>query len=261
MGSAALSRRAFLRRAAFAGSAVLTARWIAPESGTRLETQTTAYSSAALVGPARRELLPPPIITRSEWGANEALRHTRPFFGDLNAIVVHHTTTDPTDDPSADAREVYRLHLKRDDGRWGDIGYHFLIHPNGHVYEGRRARDYVDGEVHDGHDVDGGFLQGIHARGANRATAGIALIGDYRKLRPTVPALAALTRVSAWLCDQHEIDPLANGSIIGHLDASATACPGDTTYELLPDLRQWVAGHLPQPVDTTVTPGAIGTVA
>lgn len=204
-------------------------------------------------GRAPGSVAPPRIVTRAEWGANEARRHTQSHFGDLNSLVIHHTVTDPTDDPAADLREIYRLHLAREDGRWGDIGYHFLIHPNGHIHEGRRARTYAEGELHDAHNAEGAFLRGIHARGANWATAGIALIGDYRDTRPTVPALASLTQLSAWLCARHAIDPVERGSIIGHMDTSATACPGDATYDLLPDLRLWVANHMAASTGTPVS--------
>ena len=38
---------------------------------------------------------------------------------------------------------------------YGDIGYNFAIDAHGTIYEGRWARDYQPGELHDGEDANG----------------------------------------------------------------------------------------------------------
>lgn len=175
--------------------------------------------------------------------------------------MVHHTVTTNTGNPAADVREVYRLHVARDEGRWGDIGYHFLIAPDGTVYEGRRAREYGPGELHDSHDEEGLVLRGIHAEGANDGTVGVALLGDFRFERPALTALISLVHVVAWLCDRHGLDPGRDHwgedpsgawvapSMVGHRNVTAgTLCPGWAVIDLLPDLRRWVADRLAAPV-------------
>lgn len=252
-----VSRRAFFRRAAVAGAG-LAARSI------------PAFSLLPIVGPgeapwwegrgadgARPGLRPPSVVTRAEWGADESLRTSARRFDTVRGIVVHHTANPWTGDSGADLRTVYRQHLKREDGIWGDIGYHFLIDPEGTVYEGRWARDYEPGEAHDGHDQDGRLVHGVHAQGFNYGTAGIALMGDHRSVKPSVPALASLVGLVAWLCDRHGLDPLADrahvdasgtwwpqATIVGHRSVSDTVCPGRMAFDILPDLRQWVADRL-----------------
>lgn len=45
---------------------------------------------------------------------------------------------------------------------WDDVGYHYLIHPNGKIYEGRKI-----------------YHKGSHVAGANTGKIGILLLGDY----------------------------------------------------------------------------------
>lgn len=245
MGSTVFSRRALLRRAAVLGGGFVVARALAVAEAATVPLRMIEH--ATLRRAANGHLPPPAIVTRAEWGADESRRRTQPSFETVQSLIVHHTVTDTTDDPAADIRNVYRLHLMRDEGRWGDIGYHYLIHPNGHVYEGRWAREYATGEVHDGHSPDGRLVRGVHARGANHGTAGVALVGDFRSERPSIRALSALVYLCAHLCDRHGLDPLAPETIAGHRDSSDTECPGRATYRMLPDLRRWVANVMAGP--------------
>lgn len=254
-----VSRRRFLGGAALAFGAAAVAPALPSALGRPLATALTSHHPGA--GDARARvtsgLTPPPIITRAAWGANESRRTRTPRFSPLETIVVHHTASPWSGDSAADVRTIYRQHLERENGRWGDIGYHFLIDPEGRTYEGRWARDYSPGEPHDGHDLEGRLVHGVHAEGLNWRTAGISMIGDFRWERPTIKAQAALVEAVAWLCDRHGLDPLATAgstdtsglwrawpTIVGHRDAGGTECPGRAAYELVPHLRQWVSDRL-----------------
>ena len=62
---------------------------------------------------------------------------------------MHHTAS-PTNprDPVSWVRKTYEYHVL---GRgYSDVGYNFLIDHHGVIYEGRWARDYAPGELHDG---------------------------------------------------------------------------------------------------------------
>ena len=77
----------------------------------------------------------PPIVTRAQWGANEALRHRSPTFNStVTKIVVHHTGT-PNDitDYAGLARGIFTNELNNG---YIDIAYNWLIDPNGRIYEG-----------------------------------------------------------------------------------------------------------------------------
>ena len=198
----------------------------------------------------------PPIIPRSQWGADESLRTSERFFHPLIKAVVHHTAIDE-EDPAAQVRGIYRSHVQ--DNGWADIGYNYLIDREGRIYEGRWARDYPAGAVHDAEDGHGQLVEGAHAEGHNPGALGVALLGTYSSptAHPTDAAMASLTAIIAWKFGTYGIDPfgqtpyqVSSGAmesfpnICGHRDVRSTGCPGDGLYERLPALRTAVADAL-----------------
>ena len=84
----------------------------------------------------------PAIVTRAQWGADESIRDNHIVgWAPFRKIVVHHTASpNGVKDPAATVRFGYELHVV---GRgFTDIGYNFLISPDGQIFEGRRARKY-----------------------------------------------------------------------------------------------------------------------
>jgi len=202
----------------------------------------------------------PPIVTRSMWGGSTVARwDSRALAGETTEatwmptaseivppthIVVHHTATpnDPlTSDWAARVRSIWGFHtITRD---WGDIGYHFLIDPNGVIYEGRFTGVRPN---------DGTVIDGAHVLGYNRATIGISMMGTFSGVAPTTAAQNALTSLLAWLMTSYEITPdttayyahknVTLNTIVGHRDIGSTTCPGDVLYGLLPGMRTTMAG-------------------
>jgi hypothetical protein len=201
----------------------------------------------------------PSIVTRAEWGADESLGRGGRMFLPVRKIVVHHTASPSNPkDPEEWVRMTYRFHTE---GRgYSDVGYNFLIDHLGTIYEGRRARTYAKGELHDGEDGHGYMVMGAHALGVNAGTCGIVLLGDFSTTatgQPTSKAVASLTRLIAWECARHQIDPLGTDryvslygasrafpNIAGHRDVGVTGCPGGNLYKLLPTIRQTVANQV-----------------
>ncbi len=167
---------------------------------------------------------PFPIVRRDEWGArppNLAAREehgtfdpqNNPFGWEvyrvplrdfLSTLVVHHTAMPPEDGPLA----VQQLH--QDVNGWADVGYHFLVGPDGTLYEGRDLR-----------------VRGRQVSGANTGTVGIVLLGNFEEI-PSVPAaqLAALEQILGYLARTYDIHYMA-----GHRDFNPdTLCPGAHLY-------------------------------
>ena len=191
---------------------------------------------------------PPPVISRTQWGADESIRRPEISFAPPVRMVVHHTVTTTNDpNPAATVRAIYGYHVLANG--WNDIGYNFLIDAQGRVYEGRWARGYAPGEVPTGEDIAGRGVTGAHAEGNNTGTVGVALLGDFTAAPPTPAALDSLQRLLAWKADRHDIDALGAANwttgvlptIVGHRDVGATACPGDRFHPLLPAVRRAVA--------------------
>jgi hypothetical protein len=251
----ALPRRRFLRLAAagavtmVAGASFDTRIAEAKPKPTPTPTASIASKIALIVAPT--------IVTRAQWGADESIRDSRVIgYAPIRKIVVHHTASpNGVKDPAATVRFGYELHVI---GRgFTDIGYNFLIGPDGEIFEGRRARKYNAGELHTGEDGSGNAIIGGHTKGRNAGTCGIALIGNFMKTSPSAAATASLIHLTAWEAQRHRIDPLGSDefiatdstklvfpNIVGHRGIGATLCPGDHMAAAMPWLRKQVAARV-----------------
>lgn len=82
---------------------------------------------------------------------------------------------------------------------WSCIGYHYVIFPSGHVYEGRPLGHY-----------------GAHTIGGNDRV-GYSFAGNYEIQKPTPQALSSFRQIMA---------NAGTTSFVGHCELNATACPG-----------------------------------
>ena len=222
--------------------------------------------------PPRPSWPPPPIVTRAQWGCNEALRKPGQSYNSIvEKIVVHHTVTpnNPTD-PAAVVRSVYQYHVS---GEYIDIAYHFLIDQNGRIYEGRWARDYPAGAPHIGENAAHASVQGAATLGHNPRTIAVAMLGTFTDVLPTPAAMAALNDVLAWKCARWGIDPRgatpytnSNGgievipNILPHRVAYPTICPGDPIIARLGAIRDQVDARLRTGTFGYWIAGATGTI-
>ncbi|QQR54803.1 N-acetylmuramoyl-L-alanine amidase [Candidatus Peregrinibacteria bacterium] len=213
------------------------------------------------------------VVSREEWGANEKLRVAsepnddfeseldeddeveypdmrivrtidenedgkpllwpQEYPASVEKIILHHTaTTQNLDDPEAAIRAIYYYHAVT--RGWGDIGYNFIVAPDGTVYEGRMGGD--------------GVVAG-HAQGYNTGSVGIALLGNYEERDLSGDMMQALQALIYKKAKLHDIDPDGTSefrgdvipNILGHRDVDSTACPGDYTYDYLDQIRSMVA--------------------
>ena len=245
----ALPRRRFLRLAA-AGAITIA-------GGTAFDTRTAEAKPKAKPKAAASKfapIKPPAIVTRAQWGADESIRDRHVMgWAPFRKIVVHHTASpNGVKDPAATVRFGYELHVV---GRgFTDIGYHFLISPDGQIFEGRRARKYGRNELHTGEDSVGNAIIGGHTKGRNAGCCGIALIGNFMKTAPSNAAIESLIHIAAWEAQRHKIDPLGSdeyisteseslvfNNIVGHRGIGSTLCPGNRMAASMPWLRKQVA--------------------
>ena len=120
----------------------------------------------------------------------------------IRKLVVHHTASpNNPSNPAGVVRDMYRYHVV--DRGYADIGYNFVIDHRGNIYEGRWARNYAPGEVHDGEDADGLGVMAAHAEGVNAGSCGVVLIGDFTSRQPTDAAVNALVQLLAWKAARH----------------------------------------------------------
>ncbi|MEO3848275.1 peptidoglycan recognition protein [Streptomyces sp. B8F3] len=197
------------------------------------------------------DALQPPIVARAQWRADPKLLDQKPRYADaVHAVVLHHTghsnDYDCSDSPHL-VRDMYRTHAVARD--WGDLGYNFLVDRCGTIFEGRKGG--VDRPV-----------VGAHTIGINTGTTGIAAIGTFTEGAPVPKALRkSVEMLIAWKLGLTGIAPEARSQLIssnsssrftkgstvsvptvlGHIDAYETTCPGKALAQLLPALRKGAA--------------------
>ncbi|HEU5086342.1 MAG TPA: N-acetylmuramoyl-L-alanine amidase, partial [Roseiflexaceae bacterium] len=164
----------------------------------------TKSRSAELAGAVPK----PGVISRSAWGSPDGQgSRAAPEYRAVTHMVVHHTADSNTltsNEPNwaARVRAIWSYHaITRG---WGDIGYNYLIDPNGVIYEGRAGGDNTVAF----HDT------------ANYGSMGVALLGTYSSVTPSETAQNALVAVLAWKASQRGIDPQGSSSYYGCLRSS-----------------------------------------
>lgn len=160
-------------------------------------------------------------------------------------IIIHHTARAPVtnsyEDVITELQDIYRFHtINR---RRGDIGYNYIIWPNGEIFEGRAG---------------GPSAVAAHAVNNNWWSIGISLMGNFELTEPSPEQLQSLIKLTARLADAYSInvynkvsyhtaskeDPYitdhSNDSLVGHKDAWDTACPGKNLYKKLSTIKSQV---------------------
>ncbi len=179
----------------------------------------------------------PPYQKRLDWcPLGNCPPNPNPSFTNVTHLIVHHSATSNTaSDWAAVVRSFWDFHVNTNG--WADIGYNWLIDPNGVLYEGR-----------------GNNVLGAHFCGTNGGTVGVCVIGTYTALMPTTAAQTQLRNLLAWKACDIGADPLSSAfhpnsgltlqRISGHRDGCNTECPGTALYNALPALRQGVTNYI-----------------
>jgi hypothetical protein len=149
----------------------------------------------------------------SDANPNGWLVYDQPLEQVYTLIIVHHSALPVSDG----VKEIQNLHM--DEKGFADIGYHYLIDPQGSLYEGR-ALD----------------VRGAHTYGHNYGALGICLIGNFEEIQPAQPQMEMLQALVACL-----VAGLPNITrLAGHRDYNPeiTLCPGANLYPFLPRIAE-----------------------
>lgn len=162
-----------------------------------------------------------PIVSRDAWGADEEVSLWNPSYGPVTRLTVHHSAgSNTSDDWASVVRAVFYYHTVTLD--WGDVGYHYMIDPNGVIYEGRKGGDGTTA---------------AHAYGYNYGNMGVSMLGTYTNTLPTLEARDSLRALLSEKAEIHNFENLNWGNnTFGHRDFNSTSCPGTALYNQLPTL-------------------------
>lgn len=160
------------------------------------------------------------IVKRSTWGKQKPKYNQMDSDWNYTVIAVHHSG----DGGAKKATEIESKHMS--EWNWDDVGYHYLIAPDGKIYEGRKI-----------------YYKGSHVGGANTGKIGILVMGDFHHQLldfdddPTTAQINSLVALSKTLKKEFQITTLG-----GHRDWTDSVCPGDVLYNQLDNIRTQVGG-------------------
>lgn len=179
----------------------------------------------------------PQMVSFTEWRAGLPDPKPPREATKVEHLVVHHSAGSNTDTNYLNTvRNIYLFHTQSNG--WDDIGYNFLVAPNGVIFNGRDPQGVADDDN----------ILGAHFCGKNQNTMGVCMLGDFMKVRPTENAIVSLKYLLAWKLKKDGINafgqtkhPQPTGNLLnnvcGHRDGCSTDCPGDSLYGLLPKIK------------------------
>lgn len=183
----------------------------------------------------------PFVISRDVWCTDPACDYSDGLsYHPVSHLILHHTVTSVTTNPIATLQAIWRYHTFT--RGWGDIGYNYLVDPQGVLYEGHLGGDNV---------------VGTHAGDANTGSMALSMMGDYTNIVPSRAMQEAIVELFAWKADQMDIDVYDSSylpdpdlgwglpHLMGHRDVyGTTACPGESGHPLIPAVRDEVARRI-----------------
>ncbi|PCJ66553.1 MAG: hypothetical protein COA58_07170 [Bacteroidetes bacterium] len=182
----------------------------------------------------------PITISQTEWrqGLPEPITGRNATV--VKHCVIHHSAGNNGDTNYLNTvRNIYLLHTQSNG--WDDIGYNFLIAPNGTIFSGRDAQNVADEDN----------IQGAHFCGKNGGTMGVCLLGNYNNVSPSLDMTSSLVSLLSWKLHKEDLEttdefPHPNSlsdhlpTITMHRTGCSTQCPGDSTALLIDTIRQKV---------------------
>jgi hypothetical protein len=150
------------------------------------------------------------ILPRSSWDAMPPKNYKTHI---PVRITIHHegTKLEVQDDAAKKINAIQRWGMGAEKN-WADIPYHYLIAPNGTIYEGRNV--YTVGETSTEYDPTGHLL--------------ICCLGNLEEQLLPPQQLQSLIGLTAYAANQFKI---STDSIASHRDYSMhTTCPGKNLY-------------------------------
>jgi hypothetical protein len=155
------------------------------------------------------------VVCRASWGAKQPTgqyeRHS------IRALTVHHSGVRFTDSRRApDRMKIMQAFHQSSHKSFVDVAYHFVLDPNGNIYEGRPT--WARGETKTDYDPTGHLL--------------VCLLGDYNKQQTSSNQIESLAKLLAWAAERFDVP---SSALHGHRDLAHTDCPGDNLHTAISD--------------------------
>ncbi|MGV1004524.1 MAG: N-acetylmuramoyl-L-alanine amidase [Candidatus Nanopelagicales bacterium] len=200
----------------------------------------------------------PTILSRADWGANEAWRSRAPIYtGAIKVGFVHHTASTSNytaAQTAAQIRAIYSYHTQS--LKHSDIDYNYVVDKFGRIWEGRAG------------GIDETVLGG-HTAGFNDNSFAAVALGNFMNSAGAPEDFAAMTdsmaRLFAWKLGRYGVNPASTASVVSagyskptryakgvtaqipamssHQTVNYTDCPGDALQAVMPQMRALAASY------------------
>jgi len=159
------------------------------------------------------------VVDRMKWGVKHPNMNKLTSDWDFSDVVLHHSGNSGEKDP----KEIEIIHMVKNS--WDDIGYHYLVHPDGTIYEGRKI-----------------YHKGTHVSAANTGKIGILLMGDYNEQWWDFDDTLSKSHISAVnsLIKTLKVEFPSIRRLGGHkefLPGKGYTCPGNLIMKILSKMR------------------------
>lgn len=178
---------------------------------------------------------PTQLVSAADWGSDpdpidDSRRHTPRFVTVHHAGVVWTGERDPVDfirGMQSWGKRRPQIEEPPRDTYWPDLPYHFLIAPDGTIYEGRSTA--YEPESNTDYELSGHL--------------GVELMGNFEEQRPSREQLDSLVELIAWLLSEHDLSTDAIGTHAS-VAPGQTSCPGRDLLRYFegegPAIAEWV---------------------
>lgn len=170
----------------------------------------------------------PPIVTAADWDSTPS-EFADEYLHEPRKILLHHAGVNWREgtDPARSVKNLQSWGMR--ERGWMDVPYHFLIAPDGRIFEGRALQYRPD--TNTAFDPTG-YIN-------------VQLWGNFEEQRVTREALASTVDLTAYLLDLYG---LSAADVTTHLDVAPgqTTCPGRDFYRYVQDgfFGGWVEQRL-----------------
>jgi hypothetical protein len=178
----------------------------------------------------------PPIVLQEVWRAGLPAPEYDRISNKVKNIIIHHSaTSNSITDYTGLVRSIYTTHTQVNN--YSDIGYNYLIAPDGTIFAGRDP----------GQDIEQDAVLGAHFCASNTGTLGICILGNFMNVSATEQAITSLNHLLAWKTAKDSLSPFGTnfhplnpelGIIAGHRNGCATLCPGDILFNQLHPIKE-----------------------
>src|SRR5256885_1785863 len=169
-------------------------RFVIVVVATVMAVNATMWAAEPATKPAKIEK--PEMVTREQWGSEpqempDSRKHVPKY------ITIHHAGVEwkAGADPMKFVKSMQAWGQR--EKKWPDLAYHFLIAPDGRIFEARKLE--YEPESNTKYDLQGHI--------------GVELMGNFETQRPSRAQIESCVELVAWLCQEKQIDP---SQIAGH---------------------------------------------